>query len=259
MEWRLFFSTFALIFLAELGDKTQLASMAASAGTKAPWSVFAGAASALVLSTLLAVLVGTFLQRTIPQHYIQGVAAVLFLVFGIVLFMTAVQSYQKSKAVTKEVKVSREVPHGILATAAFKAAEVFEKGAAEDYFRMAEKTDSQALRDLLIHLAREEQGHLARIHSMTETHEAEKFMPAVPSLPGRSPEFEGRESTGAILEAAIKHEKITAGFYRGLAESSVVAGLRQAFAVLAAEEESHVAHLEEFRDTGSTDLGMEHT
>ncbi|MFP4164802.1 MAG: TMEM165/GDT1 family protein [Chitinispirillaceae bacterium] len=258
MEWRLFFSTFALIFLAELGDKTQLASMAASAGTKSPWSVFAGAASALVLSTLVAVLAGTFLQRVIPQHCIQGVAAVLFLVFGIILFITALQSYREAQA-TKEVKVTREVPQGILATAAFKAAQGFEKGAAEDYLKMSKKTDSAPLRDLLIHLAEEEQGHLARIHQLTGKHEPETFIPAVPSVPSTSPEIRGRDSNSAILESAIKHEKITAGFYRKLAQSSVVAELRHAFALLASEEESHVAHLEEFRDTGSTDLGTEHT
>ncbi len=255
MEWRLFFSTFALIFLAELGDKTQLASMAASAGTKAPWSVFLGAASALVLSTLLAVLVGSFLQRTVPQHWVKGVAAVLFLVFGVILLLNAFQSYKEAQ---KPAKVSAEIPHGILARVAFKAAEVFEKGAADDYFRLAEKTDSPALKDLLIHLAQEEQGHLSRIHHITEKHESETVIPSAHPIPAESPKLQEKQSSALILDTAIQHEKVTAGFYRALSDSTVIAELRQAFAILASEEESHVAHLEEFRDTGSTDLGKNH-
>ena len=89
MDLRLFFSTFALVFLAELGDKTQLAAMAASAGGKSPWSVFGGAASALVLSTLIAVLVGSTLQKYLPPRYLKIGASILFLAFGVVLLINA--------------------------------------------------------------------------------------------------------------------------------------------------------------------------
>ena len=71
-------SAFALVFLAELGDKTQLAVMALAGRSKAPWAVFIGAGSALLLSTLLAVLLGCNLPRLIPPsatrilHYIAG-------------------------------------------------------------------------------------------------------------------------------------------------------------------------------------------
>ena len=82
MDWKLFVGTFALIFLAELGDKTQLAALASSAGSRSPWSVFAGASAALVLSTLLAVLIGATLQRLCPVHYLKGGAAILFFVLG---------------------------------------------------------------------------------------------------------------------------------------------------------------------------------
>lgn len=82
MDLRGFLTTFGLVFLAELGDKTQLAtmSMAATAGQK--WLVFAAAALALVLSSLLAVLVGDLLRSRIDPVLIQRAAAALFLVLG---------------------------------------------------------------------------------------------------------------------------------------------------------------------------------
>lgn len=81
---RTILTTFALIFLAELGDKTQLAVLAmASKGS--PWAVFIGAGAALLASTMLAVLLGCALPRLIPEsatrvlHYIAGG---LFIVVG---------------------------------------------------------------------------------------------------------------------------------------------------------------------------------
>jgi len=78
-------SAFVLVFLAELGDKTQLAVMALAGRSKAPWGVFIGAGSALLLSTLIATLLGCNLPRLIPPsatrvlHYIAGG---LFIIVG---------------------------------------------------------------------------------------------------------------------------------------------------------------------------------
>ncbi|KMQ49806.1 hypothetical protein CHISP_3270 [Chitinispirillum alkaliphilum] len=254
MEWRLFFSTFALIFLAELGDKTQLASMAASAGTKSPWSVFAGAASALVVSTLVAVLVGSFLQRVAPKHLIQGVAAVLFLIFGIILLLSAFDSYKSEKSVTGK-------PDGLLSRTAFKAAEMFERESAQDYMALAEAAQSPRLRELLIHLAQEEQQHLSHLHNLSQKHNriTISVSPSENSIPPvQTDKTENDGTSEHVLEQAIEHEKATAQFYRALAKSSVITELRSAFILLAAEEEGHLAHLLEFRDTGKTDLQMEH-
>lgn len=89
MDWKLLTSTFFLIFLAELGDKTQLAALAATAGCRSPMSVFAGAASALVLSTLLAVVFGSAISRFVPETVLKASAGVLFLVFGTILLYGA--------------------------------------------------------------------------------------------------------------------------------------------------------------------------
>lgn len=87
MELRLFLTTFATIFLAELGDKTQLATMGFAASTSARWTVFLAASLALVLSSLLGVLVGgTFAQHVSP-HFIRRAAGSLFIVIGIWLWV----------------------------------------------------------------------------------------------------------------------------------------------------------------------------
>ncbi len=82
MDLRSFLTTFGLVFLAELGDKTQLATMSMAATSGQRWGVFAAAASALVLSSLLAVLLGDFLRTRVDPMYIQRAAAALFLVLG---------------------------------------------------------------------------------------------------------------------------------------------------------------------------------
>lgn len=76
-----FFSIFASVFLAELGDKTQLATVLfASDGKTSRWLVFIAAATALVASTALAVALGTLAQRfaaTVPLKLIAGIGFIL--------------------------------------------------------------------------------------------------------------------------------------------------------------------------------------
>lgn len=76
-----FFSIFASVFLAELGDKTQLATVLfASDGKTSRWLVFIAAATALVASTALAVALGTLAQRfaaSVPLKLIAGIGFIL--------------------------------------------------------------------------------------------------------------------------------------------------------------------------------------
>jgi len=76
-------SSFALIFLAELGDKTQLALIALVAGTGELWSVFVGGTLALWAVSLIGILLGSTVLRLIPEAWMHRAAAVLFLVFGV--------------------------------------------------------------------------------------------------------------------------------------------------------------------------------
>jgi putative Ca2+/H+ antiporter (TMEM165/GDT1 family) len=77
-----FLATFGIIFLAELGDKTQLTAM--TLATRYPWEkVFFGLASAFALLNLAAVAVGGLLFTLLPLFWIKLVSALLFLFFGI--------------------------------------------------------------------------------------------------------------------------------------------------------------------------------
>ena len=73
------------MFLAELGDKTQLAILSLSGKFRSPWVVFAGAALAMVLATGLGVLVGNFLPSVIGEKVVRYVSGGLFVLFGVLV------------------------------------------------------------------------------------------------------------------------------------------------------------------------------
>ena len=87
MDWKVFLTTFGTIFLAELGDKTQLAAIMMTSKTKLPLSVFMGASLALVLVTLAGVLLGEGLIAVIPQNILKKVAALAFIAIGLWMFL----------------------------------------------------------------------------------------------------------------------------------------------------------------------------
>ena len=92
MDIKLMLTTFGMVFLAELGDKTQLATFCLSAECTSKYSVFFGSAGALVLSSLIAVIFGTALSRVVPPHYIRIGAGLFFIVVGIWTLVTASKS-----------------------------------------------------------------------------------------------------------------------------------------------------------------------
>ena len=73
------------MLLAELGDKTQLAILSLSGRYKSPWTVFAGAALAMVLATGLGVLIGNFLPSLIGEKMVRYVSGGLFVLFGVLV------------------------------------------------------------------------------------------------------------------------------------------------------------------------------
>jgi putative Ca2+/H+ antiporter (TMEM165/GDT1 family) len=86
MDWKLLLSTFGTLFVAELGDKTQLACIMLTAKSKSPWTVFLGSSLALVLVSLLGVLFADFICRFIEPGVIKKVAAAGFVVLGVLIY-----------------------------------------------------------------------------------------------------------------------------------------------------------------------------
>ena len=85
MDWRLMITTFGSVFLAELGDKTQLATLCFATGKNTFVPVFIGSSLALVTSSLLACVVGGALTRVLPIRWVHLGAGVLFIVIGALL------------------------------------------------------------------------------------------------------------------------------------------------------------------------------
>jgi putative Ca2+/H+ antiporter (TMEM165/GDT1 family) len=91
-EVKIFCSTFATIFLAELGDKTQMTTLLLSAQSHAPWTVFLGAGSALVLTSLLGVWVGCWLSKRVSPKTLETSAGALLLFISMLLIWDVIQS-----------------------------------------------------------------------------------------------------------------------------------------------------------------------
>ena len=91
-------TTFTTGFLAELGDKTQLATLLLSAQSGEPWWVFAGAALALICSSLVGVLVGRWLSKVIPPDRLEQMAGLLMRGLGLWLGSQALQSLLNASA-----------------------------------------------------------------------------------------------------------------------------------------------------------------
>jgi putative Ca2+/H+ antiporter (TMEM165/GDT1 family) len=83
MHWRTFATVFVTVFIAEIGDKTQLATLLFSADRQvSKWAVFAGSALALTAAAAIGVLVGGQLERFVSPRTLKMVAGVGFLAIG---------------------------------------------------------------------------------------------------------------------------------------------------------------------------------
>jgi putative Ca2+/H+ antiporter (TMEM165/GDT1 family) len=89
--WGYFLSTFITIFLAELGDKTQLATLLMSAQSQNPWTVFAGAATALIATSLVGVLLGQWLGKVLSPRILERVTGIILAIVSILLFTDIAQ------------------------------------------------------------------------------------------------------------------------------------------------------------------------
>lgn len=80
-----FGSTFLTIFLSEMGDKTQVATLLMSAESQSPWVVFAGASSALVATSLLGCLLGRWLANRVSPKMLKTAAGISLLFIAVQL------------------------------------------------------------------------------------------------------------------------------------------------------------------------------
>ena len=82
-----FFATFLTIFAAEFGDKTQIATLMMTAESHAPWVVFLGAASALIMTSLVGVILGRWLAKNVSEETLEIITgASLLMIAGLLLW-----------------------------------------------------------------------------------------------------------------------------------------------------------------------------
>lgn len=83
--YKIIISTFILVFLAELGDKTQLTTMMLSAESNSKLAVLIGSSIALVCSSFLGVLFGSIINKYIPADFISSAASIAFIIIGVLM------------------------------------------------------------------------------------------------------------------------------------------------------------------------------
>jgi putative Ca2+/H+ antiporter (TMEM165/GDT1 family) len=87
---REFLMAFGTVFLAELGDKTQLTTLLMTAESQSPWIVFAGAAAALMTTSLLGVVIGRFLARYLSPDALKTATGASLLLIAVLLIWDTV-------------------------------------------------------------------------------------------------------------------------------------------------------------------------
>ena len=92
MNWSALLSAFGLVFIAELGDKTQLAVMTQTCKFRRPWPVFFGGSLALTAVTALGAVGGRVVGEFVPAEVIRIIAAVAFVVMGALIWREAVKN-----------------------------------------------------------------------------------------------------------------------------------------------------------------------
>ncbi len=88
----LLLSTFITIFIAELGDKTQLATLTMSGSSDKPLAVFLGSSTALILASLVGALAGGSISNFVPEIILKSIASLTFLILGLRLFIISLNS-----------------------------------------------------------------------------------------------------------------------------------------------------------------------
>ncbi|NJL88893.1 MAG: TMEM165/GDT1 family protein [Coleofasciculaceae cyanobacterium SM2_1_6] len=98
MDWQLLGISFFTVFLAEIGDKSQLAAIALGGSSAHPRNVFLGTVTALVLASLLGILAGEGVAQIFPAQLVKSIAALGFMIMAIRLLWSSFSSENANSA-----------------------------------------------------------------------------------------------------------------------------------------------------------------
>ena len=262
MDWKIFFSTFVLIFFAELGDKTQLSVLAAAAEARSPWAVFAGAATALCAAVGIAVIVSTVFKKFLPTYYLQWISVLVFFAFGVwTLFKIFKPTSKELAKYASEAWASSDYSNlGMISRWTLSSALEFEDHARQDYESAAEVSGSEEVRKLFKHLAHEDHNHRKFVEALTKEGlasgsqlDSQKLSPLIqverPLIPLQMEDGPSElDRDLSLLSQAARHEVSAHRFYSAMAQSvERHRRLSSFFFRMAAEELQHLQMIEELR------------
>jgi putative Ca2+/H+ antiporter (TMEM165/GDT1 family) len=92
MDWQLLGLSFITVFLAEIGDKSQLAAIALGGRLKSPRAVFFGSITALILASLIGVLAGEGVSQLLPERILKAIAAIGFALMAVRLLWPSTET-----------------------------------------------------------------------------------------------------------------------------------------------------------------------
>jgi len=248
MNLKILFATFGLVFIAELGDKTQLTALAFSASSRSPWSVFLGTSLALVTSAAIAVLFGQVLARAVPEKVLHIGSGVMFVLIGLLLLVNVARKAPATPvAGPGDAAVSAGVSRGALSAFVLKQATRFEEDLVNELAEHARELPAGRVREATERVA---EAHRTHIESLADTahalgtnggpraneadedgSDATKIL-AILDRPIAEPG--GTEVE--ILAKAVKKQEAAAEFYLALARIAHLQPVQKAFRWLATEE-----------------------
>ena len=126
--WAAFAASFGAVAVAELGDRTQLALLAAASEVPRPWALFVGASLAFVVSNVLAVSVGALVAAALPPGVMDLIAGALFGAFGIAFAVRALRRGRDAGAGTDDDEELRVPSSGAVVLAAASSIALAELG-----------------------------------------------------------------------------------------------------------------------------------
>lgn len=261
MDIKIFIASFGLVFLAELGDKTQLTAMALTTTSKSGWMVFAGTSLALIATTALAVLFGAALTQWVPQNVLHIISAVAFILVGVILLVNvarkAPDTVPEEEAKTAAALSRAATPPGgkIIFEWIASQAVSFEDGIIalleEVLLRVSDPQDRETVEQIIA----EDRKHVESLREMEKLGRKPVVETGLAELAERdlqdtkAPALKRLSETGngeglrTRIEAAVEAEEKLADFYLALARKTKIHAAKDAFRWLAAEDIDHAQRL----------------
>lgn len=258
MNWPFFFSTFCLIFFAELGDKTQLAIMGQSAVSPCKWTILWASALALATSTALAVSAGGLIRRFVQLDcLLRGAGGILFLIFGITMVSQSVRDIRSRLRASRTPPLPpaadvtpAEVPSAWLGRFVIRQTEIIERSAMFDYRRLAAAALDPEEKAAFTHMSEEGKWRGEAMLCALACGSG-RDIPFTKEMAGRLPPpgamIARASRSDDSLGEAIRHERLMTQFYGVLSETVEDSRLGGIFRALKTAGENNALRLEKIR------------